>query len=193
MSKLQPAWKAQHIQGTQTHRLRASHFLLRVCEWVMVTSFPALVSLKLMSEKQRSCWQAVTMLHSPTRWRNVLIKPLPYVQTRIYHYSGPHILREIKQYLVSGLFWRKEEMPSYSWDSLACLLGFFFFFCQALNFPRFLHQGIFVSLLWANYEQSTRQNRVSHMWTTAASPPSRATEWVVKWPEDLYLGFQGLP
>ena len=102
-----------------------------------------------MSEKQRSCQQAVTMLHSPTRWRNVSIKPLPYAQTRIYHHLGPHILREIKQYLVGGFFWRKEEMPSYSWDSLACLLVFF---CQALNFPRFLHQDIFVSLLWANYE-----------------------------------------
>ena len=108
-----------------------------------------------MSEKQRSCWQAVTMLHSPTRWRNVLIKPLPYAQTRIYHHSGPHILREIKQYLVSGLFWRKEEMPSYSWDSLACLLGFFF-----LSGPKF--PQVFTS-------RHIRVSAVSQLWTINAT------------------------
>ena len=190
MSKLQPAWKAQHIQGTQTHGLRASHFLLRVCEWVLVTSFPALVSLKLMSEKQRSCQQAVTMLHSPTRWRNVSIKPLPYAQTKIYHHLGPHILREIKQYLVGGFFWRKEEMPSYSWDSLACLLVFF---CQALNFPRFLHQDIFMSLLWANYEPINATESGKPRMNNCSLTTLQGQEWVSKWPEDLYLGFQGLP
>ena len=174
MSKLQPAWKAQHIQDTQTHGLRASHFLPRVCEWVLVTSVPALVSLKLMSEKWRSCQQAVTMLHSPTRWHSASIKPLSYTQTSTYHHPGPHILREIKTIFDGQILLKEEEKPSYSWDSLACLLPWFC--CQALNVPRFLHQDISVSLLWVSYESINLTESGKPRRTTAATPPSRARE-----------------